>query len=131
MWTLVTLCYALALMTTKEPRISPTALLEVEVALREYAREVLRSNLGRWLRTCTSIKQITSCAGSSATLNQEAGTMVKESAGADSCGGMVQTSRVYLFESGGLPRRVPAFHSKRRMTKAKAAGTSKVTKNQR
>ena len=33
-------------MTTKEPRISTAALAEVEAALRDYAREVLRSNLG-------------------------------------------------------------------------------------
>ena len=39
-------CYVFALMTAKEPRISPAALTEVEAALRNYAREVLRAELG-------------------------------------------------------------------------------------
>jgi hypothetical protein len=33
-------------MNAKEPRISPTALAEVEAALRDYAKEVLRAKLG-------------------------------------------------------------------------------------
>ena len=35
-------------MSPKEPRISPTALAEVEAALRDYSREVLHAGLGEF-----------------------------------------------------------------------------------
>lgn len=35
-------------MSTKEPRISPIALAEVEAALREYVRGVLQAGLGEF-----------------------------------------------------------------------------------
>jgi len=35
-------------MSTKEPRISATALAEIEAALRDYAKDVLQAGLGEF-----------------------------------------------------------------------------------